>query len=246
MNNDVQKWQSYNSGAWDRVYLHHDGTKYPHECLVRYINFLKQWEYLSPLNALDIGFGSPANLKMCAEHGYNIYGLEVSQEAIEKASKKFKKWRMPFTGLLFNPPTIPFEDNMFALVYSQQAIYHNIELEKVVAEIMRVLLPGGAFFLNFHKPNHWRHKFSERITPDLVRCAPGYPTEGLRGMVLRYFDSKDKLASLFTGFKHLRVDDYDDGLLGVQHSLWVVTGCKDGSNLRQFDMMEHYGRMAKP
>jgi len=243
---DLLSIQEKNADLWNTVHKYHEGNRYPHEYLVKFSSFIEQAKYISSLSALDIGFGCHSNLKMCYEMGYDIYGIEVSGEALRKTSQTFEDMGIKFTGKLFNSPEIPFEDNKFSLVYSQQAIYYNLDLEKVISEIKRVLVPGGAIYITFFTPKHWYFRHSEKVNDTLVKWSDAFPTLALRGLILRYFSSKQELREIFNEFKYLRVDDFNTNMLGVDFSLWIVTGFKDGEFLKQFNMMEHYENVAKP
>jgi hypothetical protein len=80
----------------------------------------------------------------------------------------------------------------------------------------------------------------------LVKWSDDFPTLTLRGLILRYFSSKQELREIFNEFKYLRVDDFNTNMLGVDFSLWIVSGFNDGESLQQFNMMEHYKNVAKP
>lgn len=242
----LEDTQIKNQKLWNEVWGHHLGNKYPHEFLVRFIAFIRQKEYIPHLSALDIGFGCAANLKMCYEMGYEISGIEVSSRALEKTRKNFEEQNIPFTGKLFNSPLIPFENNIFSLVYSQQAIYYNLDLEKVLQEIYRVLKPAGAFYLSFFRPDHWYFKYSDKVKDNLVKWSNDFPTKALRGLTLRFFPSKESLYELFSSFKHVRVDDLSSNLLGVEQHLWVVTGFKapEEGEVSEFNFLDHYQNIA--
>ena len=80
----------------------------------------------------------------------------------------------------------------------------------------------------------------------MVKWSDDFPTLTLRELILRYFSSKQELREIFNEFKYLRVDDFNTNMLGVDFSLWIVTGFKDGEFLKQYNMMEHYENVAKP
>lgn len=240
ISSDIQEMQTRNSYLWDRVYQSIEGNRYPHEYLVKFINFIEQSRHCNSLTALDIGFGSYANLKMCHELGYKIYGIEASQESLRRTKERFQNLHMKFTGKLFTSPRIPFEDNKFTLIYSNQALYYNLNIETIIAEIRRTLVPGGAIYFTFFTSRHWYFRYAERVSKNIVKWSDDFPTKALRGLMLRYFSSKEELKNLFSEFKFLRVDDFDTNMLGIDFSLWIVTGFKDGENLKNFDMMRHY------
>jgi SAM-dependent methyltransferase len=183
---------------------------------------------------------------MCHDLGYEISGVEVSPTALKKAEDFFAEKGVEFCGKLLQPPALPFGDARFSLVYSLQALYYNLDLEEMVSEIDRILCPGGAIYVSFFTPEHWYFRHSKPIDQETVRWADDHPTEGLRGLTLRYFESKSELARIFSNFENLRVDDFMSNMLGIDFHLWLVTGMKKGGNATGFDMIDHYSKVGKP
>ncbi|MBU4376261.1 MAG: class I SAM-dependent methyltransferase [Candidatus Omnitrophica bacterium] len=235
----IGKYQNKNSRLWDELFISHKGNSYPHENLVKFVAFLSQKEHMKDLNALDIGFGCYPNLKMCYEQGYDVFGIEVSRNALNRTKAALRNMKIPFEGRLFTPPLVPYRDNKFNLIYSHQALYYNLDLEKAVSEIYRTLRPGGAIYITFFKPNHWYFKYSKKVTDDIAEWSDKHPTRALRGLRLRYFKSRAQLAKVFKQFKNVRIYEYGSDLLGVKHYMWIVTGYKKG-DFRKFDYKKHY------
>ncbi len=107
MNNDeltLKEMQLHSTDAWNKNYERYEkgnwiGIQYPTEVLVSFVSNLRKYnadaetyfqdsgkEYSIRNNfsgrALDIGFGSIANLKMVSDKGFECHGLEVSKEAV--------------------------------------------------------------------------------------------------------------------------------------------------------------------
>lgn len=89
---------------------------------------------------LDVGTSTGANLRLLAEMGYrDITGLDSSTEAIRFCAEK---------GL---PPVrhgsvtaMPFEEDRFDMVMATDVVEHVDDDARAVAEVARVLRPGGA------------------------------------------------------------------------------------------------------
>jgi SAM-dependent methyltransferase len=88
---------------------------------------------------LDIGTSTGTNLRMLRTLGYsNVEGLDASEEAIRFcADKGFPRVRMgDVCGM-------PFASNAFDLVLATDVIEHVDDDAQAVAEIARILKPGG-------------------------------------------------------------------------------------------------------
>jgi SAM-dependent methyltransferase len=89
---------------------------------------------------LDIGTGTGANLRMLAELGFrDVAGVDASDEAIrfcaEKGLGKVEKGDVC---------ALPFADGSFDLALATDIIEHVDDDRRALAEIFRVLKPGGA------------------------------------------------------------------------------------------------------
>ena len=107
-----------------------------------------------PLQILDIGCGSGANLFWLQEYG-NVYGIDISEFAIDCAKKRGLKHLT-----VGSAEELPYEDNYFDFVFSVQVFYSIPGSDlKAWEEAYRVLKPGGYFIsllpaYNFLFSNH--------------------------------------------------------------------------------------------
>lgn len=101
-------------------------------------------------SVLELGFGGGANLWFAARQGFRIAGVDVSDRALEVASRLLEQDRL--TGELrrseFFP--LPFQDQAFDLVFDRGSLstVSAEAVEQAVAEVRRVLRPGGKFLFN--------------------------------------------------------------------------------------------------
>ena len=128
-------------------YLHARGRLGTHVCL----------RELTPLpgeNVLEIGFGTGQTLVEIAarQPGVHLFGVEKSALMRAVAQK-----RLRFSGIrgvsmfpVAEPLGLPFADTFFHKIYCESvlAILPEAELKTLLAEIRRVLRPGGTFVCN--------------------------------------------------------------------------------------------------
>lgn len=101
--------------------------------------------------AIDIGSGLGDLAIEIAKRYPNlkITGLDISQEAVDEATKKASKENL--SNLSFNVVdvhSLPFKDNSFDLVVSHGVMHHLKDLSKVLSEVYRVLKPGAIAYLS--------------------------------------------------------------------------------------------------
>jgi ubiquinone/menaquinone biosynthesis C-methylase UbiE len=105
---------------------------------------------------LDVGCGTGKfSLKL---HSYNsnmrIHGVDLSDDMITKAKAKVKDNSIEFrTGDVEN---LPYDDNSFDVVTCSHSFHHYPNQKRALAEMRRVLKPGGkAMIVDGSRDNLW-------------------------------------------------------------------------------------------
>jgi len=103
---------------------------------------------------LDIGCGTGDHIKHFIDSGFEVVGIEPSENMRKYAESKLPKGTVVNSSVL----NLPFRDNSFDFVYAIEVFrYLNSEDNlRGFKEIIRVLKPGGLFlgtFLNFYALN---------------------------------------------------------------------------------------------
>ena len=92
---------------------------------------------------LEVGCGSGTDLLQFARAGAEVYAVDLSQHSVELTRKRLELYGLPAEVNQVNGLDLPFPSDCFDLVYSWGVIHHAPHPSKVVAEIYRVLKPGG-------------------------------------------------------------------------------------------------------
>lgn len=99
---------------------------------------------------IDIGAGYGGSARFLArEKGYHVTALNLSKVQNERDRQMNKEQGLDsmIDVVDGNFEELPFEDNSFEIAWSQDAILHSADREKVFREVDRVLKPGGIFVL---------------------------------------------------------------------------------------------------
>lgn len=125
-----------------------DGESIP-EASHRTVRHIAEKTKLGPEHkVLDIGSGYGGLARYLAgTFGCSVVALNLSEKENERARKLNKERGLEgkinvVDGSFEN---IPAEDNTFDVIFSQDAILHSGQREKVLQEVARVLKPGGRF-----------------------------------------------------------------------------------------------------
>ena len=97
---------------------------------------------------LDVGTekGDFIDTLMKTLSGYNSFvGIDISADDLKKARKKFKDAPVGFMEM--NAEKMSFPDNHFDTVCISYSIHHLENIDTVLAEMYRVLRPGGNFII---------------------------------------------------------------------------------------------------
>jgi SAM-dependent methyltransferase len=120
-------------------------------------NNSEEWEavrgflanYQLPNNrVLDLGAGNGIASYAFINSGYSVVSIEPDGSNLTGygAMKNFKKSHgFPFRNISGIGELLPIKQKTFSLVYCRQVLHHANDLQKMMEEISRVLVPGGIF-----------------------------------------------------------------------------------------------------
>ena len=95
---------------------------------------------------LDVGCGGGILAEEFARLGCDVTGIDPSKGSIEAARDHARREGLAIEYRLGSGETLPFPDAAFELAYCCDVLEHVNDVGRVIAEIARVLQPGGIFF----------------------------------------------------------------------------------------------------
>ncbi|MFZ3077876.1 MAG: class I SAM-dependent methyltransferase [Candidatus Aenigmatarchaeota archaeon] len=105
-------------------------------------------EMLKPKSSvLDIGCGSGRDCIFFAKKGFDVAGVDISEEAIKKAKQTAGKEGLKIRFELMSAEKLSYGDESFDGVYSNSAL-HFTDLKRSSEEIFRVLKKNGVCLLS--------------------------------------------------------------------------------------------------
>ncbi len=153
-------------------------------------NFCAQWILDNKINGeikiLDYGCGAGQIIKILQNNNINAFGCDVFYEGGDYSTDIDSSLMNTVIKRMEND-SIPYNNNLFDFVINNQVMEHVENLDSVLAEIHRVLKPGGMVLSLFPDKGVWReghcgipflHWFPKGTRPR-VYYALAYRTLGL-------------------------------------------------------------------
>ncbi|MGD2061495.1 MAG: class I SAM-dependent methyltransferase [Acidimicrobiia bacterium] len=107
-------------------------------------------EAVTGADALEIGCGTGLILERTQRVARSATGIDLSLGMVGESRRK------GLDALQASATALPFDEDSFDVVYSVKVLPHVPEIEDALAEVARVLRPGGRAFLGFYSP--WSFK----------------------------------------------------------------------------------------
>ena len=101
---------------------------------------------LAGLNVLEIGSGAGGHSAMFARYGARMTSCDITDVRVAETQRKFDLLGEMADGcnaLQTDAENLPFGDDHFDIVYSNGVLHHTNDTERAIAEVRRVLKPGG-------------------------------------------------------------------------------------------------------
>lgn len=114
---------------------------------------LQNLKLQSDTQILDLCCGSGQVTRFLVDFSENVIGLDASPLSIQRSQKNVPN----ATYIEAFAEDMPFTDNLFDVVHTSAALHEMQpeQLRKIIAEVYRVLKPGGVFtVVDFHSPTN--------------------------------------------------------------------------------------------
>jgi ubiquinone/menaquinone biosynthesis C-methylase UbiE len=146
---EVGRYWDENAETWTKLvragYDHfRDGLNTP--------AFFEMLPKVDGLSDLDVGCGEGHNTRLLAERGARMSGIDVSETFIRHAKEAEAAQSLGIDYRLASAVDLPFEAASFDFVTAFMSLMDIPETERVLAEVFRVLGPGGFFQFSITHP----------------------------------------------------------------------------------------------
>jgi ubiquinone/menaquinone biosynthesis C-methylase UbiE len=162
---------------------------------LNYLTRLVDFDAYRGKNLLEVGCGVGIDLVRFARGGAKVTGIDLSKTAIDLACKNIEQSGQNADLRVMNGECMQFADNTFDIVYAHGVLQYTANPTKMIAEIHRVLRPGGESIMMVYNKISWLN---------LMRKVTKVPLEHEDAPVLKKF-SVGELKQLLRPFQDYRI-----------------------------------------
>ena len=165
---------------------------------------------------LEIGGGMGTDLAQFAQHGAIVTDVDLSGGHLQIAQENFRLRGLIGRFVHHDAEALPFDDDTFDLVYSNGVLHHTPNTKRAVAEVFRVLKPGGRTITMVYAENslqYWRNlvwhygikigDLSSHSMADIMSRTVEMTTNDARPLVKVY--TRPRLRALFGDFTDVSI-----------------------------------------
>lgn len=109
---------------------------------------------------LEIGPGAGGHSALFAKYGAIMTSLDITFDRARATGAKFRLMGELAEGcaaLQGDSEMLPFADDTFDIVYSNGVLHHTADTEQAIAEVKRVLKPGGKAVIMLYCKDSWHY-----------------------------------------------------------------------------------------
>lgn len=165
-----QKWNAVLTGKETRVSFNTN----PNKLLAETIRGRK------PGKALDVGMGQGRNTLFLAQHGWDAYGVDIADEAVNLAQDNARRANLRITTFVQDDAEFDFGSNRWDLVaFIYSGGRHHVD------KVYQSLKPGGLVVIEgFHRDATKQRKIGENVVFDTDELKKLYTAAGFT--IVRY------------------------------------------------------------
>ena len=150
----VRNWYQSNY----QIYKSKAQRKYPNEEMIRFLGrnlFSIPMNERSSIRILDLGCGNGANTQVLCKEGFNVYGLDISSEAVNLCRTNLNKWGLKADLKVTDMSELDYPDNYFDVIIDVFSGYclDGVRFDRFIKSVYRCLKPDGLFFSYYPSKN---------------------------------------------------------------------------------------------
>lgn len=182
-------------------------------------------------DVLDVGCGAGVEVVRFARAGARVTGVDIAASAITLARQHLEQHGLSATLQVADGEHLPFPDASFDLVFAHGVVQYTGDDRRMVADVHRVLRPGGLAVFQGYNRMSWLHVLSKVMkTPLEHEDAPvlkRYSAGEFRALLAPFasvdmvFERFPVKSRLHKGWKGLAFNTFFVGTFNALPRAWV-------------------------
>jgi SAM-dependent methyltransferase len=169
---------------------------------------------LASQDVLEIGTGNGSHAALLARHARSFTGIDLTNYAVDSTQRRLTLAGLSGRALQMDAEQMSFPDQSFDFIWSWGVIHHSADTGRILAEIARVLRPGGRAVTMVYHRSAWNYYVVGLLIHGLARrqLLKGRSThETLQrttdGAIARMYSIAEwtELASLYLDVEKIRI-----------------------------------------
>jgi SAM-dependent methyltransferase len=160
---------------------------------------------------LDFGCGTGRHAVFLAREGFETYGFDWSEAAINRARRELAKEGLRASLQIWDMVKIPlpYENSFFGAVFAVRVFHHTYveNIRRIASEMERITRAKGYLYAEvptYDKGDRMKTEWSDSEEPEPGTFVPQHGDE--RGIPHHHFD-RQELLELFPGFRELQLEE---------------------------------------
>jgi len=171
---------------------------------------VERWRSLGFEEFLDLGCGLGRHAILFGQNGFNVSCFDISEEAVKQTRAWAEREGLIFDYQIGDMLELPYADNRFNAILCRNVISHTdtAGMEKVVAELYRVLRPSGECYLTLGSKDTWGWK--ETDWPLIDENTKLRREDGPEDGIPHFYADYDLIKKLFKEFAILDIHQVEE------------------------------------
>lgn len=182
---------------------------------------VNHWKEIGFVNFLDLGCGLGRHSFQFAKAGFSVFALDLSDEAVDFVREKASEKDLTIQTFHGDMTYLPFEDGLIDCLLAFHVLSHTDTpgMQRVVAEIERVVKPGGEIYITLCSKDAWSYK--EAGFPVIDENTVMKLEDGPENEIPHFFADGAIINRLFTGFNIQSLRHTQDIIVeGEEYGSW--------------------------
>ncbi|WP_313757482.1 class I SAM-dependent methyltransferase [Tissierella sp.] len=206
------KYMDISKKIYEKKYKDGYGINFPESHVIRMFNYLDRKFSLKGknINILDFGCGTGTHSLLFENQGWNAYGIDISEAAIQVCKSHLNKHN--FIVIEPGESISKIFENKFDIIFANQSLYYltNEALNSLLKEMNEMLTTEGlVVFTMMGSKNYYYNNIDHNISSQdgIYKVALGGRLEG--EAYVNFINSKDELVEKFNIFEEVLTGYYD-------------------------------------